>query len=73
MLGDRRPRDGRKSRRDLDDRKLPCPDEPENLASMWLGDGAEGEVRAQASYSRNGCGFPDSTNAFSRPTTCPQV
>ena len=73
MLRDRRPRDGRESRGDLDHRKLPRTDEPEDLAPMRLGDRSEGEVRNQRVYSRKGCGLPDSANAFSRPTICPQV
>jgi hypothetical protein len=73
MLRDRGSRHRRKPRGDLDDGKLPGPNEPQDLAPVGLGDRAQREVRTWTSYSRNGCGFPDSTNAFSRPTTCPQV
>jgi hypothetical protein len=72
MLGDRRPRDGWKTRRDLHDGQLVRADEPQDLAPMRLGDRAQRDVGPQG-YSRNGCGLPDSTNALSRPTTCPHV
>jgi hypothetical protein len=72
MLGDRRPRDGWKTRRDLHDGQLVRADEPQDLAPMRLRDRPQRDVGAQR-YSRNGCGRPDSTNALSRPTTCPHV
>jgi cell fate regulator YaaT (PSP1 superfamily) len=72
MLRDRRPRDGRKTRGDLDDRQLVRADQPQDLAPVRLRDSPQGEVGAQC-YSRNGCGRPDSTNALSRPTTWPHV
>lgn len=72
MLRDRRPGDGRKAGRDLDDGKLLRADQPQDLAPVRLRDRPQGDVGAQG-YSRNGCGRPDSTNALSRPTTCPHV
>ena len=72
MLRDRGPGDARESRRDLDDGQLPIADESQDLAPMRLRDGPQGDVGAQG-YSRKGCGWPDSTNALSRPTTWPQV
>ena len=72
MLRYRGPGDTRESRRDLDDGQLPFADESHDLAPMRLRDGPQGDVGAQ-DYSRKGCGWPDSTNALSRPTTWPHV
>jgi hypothetical protein len=72
VLRDRRSRHLRESCRDLDHRKLPRGDETQYLAPVRLGDRFQGEIGSQC-YSRKGCGFPDSANAFRRPTIWPHV